>query len=116
MYSKEGPVTFARHNLKAQGVTCMNEVVLYVHYSWVVHILYVHYSWVLFVCIYIYIYIYTYIYIYMHNPAIMYIYIYIKSLELEPSPSACYQCTEPAAPAVIVSLHNLNNLQLIVPY
>src|SRR6218665_3024451 len=108
MYSKEGPVTFARHNLKAQGVTCMNEVVLYVHYSWVVHILYVNYSWV--------IYIYIYIYIYMHNPAIMYIYIYIKSLELEPSPLACYQCTEPAAPAVIVSLHNLNNLPLIVPY
>src|SRR6218665_3682985 len=72
MYSKEGPVTFARHNLKAQGVTCMNEVVLYVHYSWVVHILYVHYSWVLYiyiyaqpsysVCVYIYIYIYIYIY------------------------------------------------------
>src|SRR6218665_1816112 len=105
MWSKEGPVTFARHNLKAQGITCMSEVVLYVHYSWVVHILYVHYSWVL--------------YIYIHNPAIVciyiyiYIYIYIKSLELEPSPSSCYQCTEPA---VIVSLHNLNNLQLIVPY
>src|SRR6218665_338778 len=97
MWSKEGPVTIARHNLRAKGVTCMSEVVLYVHYSWVVHILYVHYSWV--------------IYIYMHNPAI--VYIYIKSLELEPSPSACYQCTEPA---VIVSLHNLNNLQLIVPY
>src|SRR6218665_1359806 len=40
--------------------------------------------------------------------------IYIKSLELEPSPSACYQYTELAAPADIVSLHNLNNLQLIV--
>src|SRR6218665_223599 len=50
----------------------------------------------------LYIYIYIYIYIYnVHNPAI--VYLYIKSLELEPSPSACYQCTEPAAPAVIVS-------------
>src|SRR6218665_2353076 len=99
MYSKEGPVTFARHNLKAQGVTCMNEEVLFVHYSWVVHILYVHYSWVL--------------YIYIYAQPSYSAYIYIKSLELEPSPSACYQCTEPA---VIVSLHNLNNLQLIVPY
>ena len=34
----EGPVTFARHNLKAQGITCMNEVIPYVHYSRVVHI------------------------------------------------------------------------------
>src|SRR6218665_3362465 len=102
MYSKEGPVTFARPNLKAQGVTCMKEVVLYVHYSWVLHILYVHYSWVL------------YIYAQPRYSIYIYIYIYIKKyLELEPSPSACYQCTEPA---VIVSLHNLNNLQLIVPY
>ena len=68
-------------------------------------------------CIY-YMYTIAGFYIYMHNSAsvYIYIYIYIKSLELEPSPSACYQCTEPAAPAVIVSLHNLNNLQLIVPY
>src|SRR6218665_9711 len=34
----EGPVTFARHNLKAQGITHVNEVIPYVHYSWVVHI------------------------------------------------------------------------------
>src|SRR6218665_433594 len=38
MYSREGPVTFARHNLKAQGITYVNEVIPYVHYSWVVHI------------------------------------------------------------------------------
>src|SRR6218665_3653832 len=36
MYSREGPVTFARHNLKAQGFTYVNEVIPYVHYSWVV--------------------------------------------------------------------------------
>src|SRR6218665_2825566 len=33
MWSREGPVTFARHNLKAQGITCVNEVISYVHYS-----------------------------------------------------------------------------------
>src|SRR6218665_3551891 len=33
MLTREGPVTFARHNLKAQGITCVNEVIPYVHYS-----------------------------------------------------------------------------------
>ena len=34
MYTGEGPVTFARHNLKAQGITYVkNEVIPYVHYS-----------------------------------------------------------------------------------
>src|SRR6218665_3683893 len=32
MESTEGPVAFARHNLKAQGITCVNEVIPYVHY------------------------------------------------------------------------------------
>jgi len=27
----EGPVTFVRHNLKTQGITCVNEVITYVH-------------------------------------------------------------------------------------
>src|SRR6218665_692832 len=31
--TREGPVTFARHNLKAQGITYVNEVISYVHYS-----------------------------------------------------------------------------------
>src|SRR6218665_1116842 len=31
-------ITFARHNLKTQGITYVNEVIQYVHYSWVVHI------------------------------------------------------------------------------
>src|SRR6218665_1714210 len=31
-------ITFARHNLKAQGITYVNEVIQYVHYSRVVHI------------------------------------------------------------------------------
>src|SRR6218665_2548282 len=38
MQSREGLVTIARHNLKAQGITYVNEVIPYVHYSWVVHI------------------------------------------------------------------------------
>jgi len=38
MYSREGPVTFARDNLKAHGITYVNEIIPYVHYSWVVHI------------------------------------------------------------------------------
>src|SRR6218665_1505524 len=38
MQSREVPVTFARHNLKAQCITYVNEVIPYVHYSWVVHI------------------------------------------------------------------------------
>jgi len=37
MQSREGPVIFARHNLKAQGITCVNEVIPYVHYSRIVH-------------------------------------------------------------------------------
>src|SRR6218665_3271515 len=80
MQSKEGPVTFARHNLKAQGVTCMNEMVLYVHYSWVVHILYVHYSWVIHKYKHIYswvVHIYIYIYIYICICIHIYIYMYI---------------------------------------
>src|SRR6218665_1175132 len=32
MWSREGLVTFARRNLKAQGITCVNEVIPYVHY------------------------------------------------------------------------------------
>src|SRR6218665_450659 len=32
MLSREGLVTFARHNLKAYGITCVNEVIPYVHY------------------------------------------------------------------------------------
>src|SRR6218665_1927109 len=38
MWSREGPVTFARLNLKAQDITYVNEVIPYVHYNWVVHI------------------------------------------------------------------------------
>src|SRR6218665_2403921 len=90
----EGPVTFARHNLKAQGITHVNEVIPYVHYSWVVHIyIYIYIHIYIYICIYIYIYIYIYIFFLFYLYIYIYIYIYAVYIMI--------QYTEPATPAVI---------------